>query len=699
MPLSADTGRRDRVGCPGRPGTTSRSESRRERPVRVEDWDMHRLRRGFGPGLGLLVVLGAAAGTWLAAGPGARTLGRLMDDNVLTSAVNGVELGAIATVLVFLRPGNRVGWLLMYAGAANAVTILGEGWALASYQLDLPGRVLMAWLGSWAWVTTLILGGTVLPAIYPTGRAAGRFARWVVRIGWTASLVAGAAVAGLNAPFRSAVPGHRLGPNPVTDGRFQTPLLVVAGAAAVCGVVLVVVTLVWTLRRLHAAGSPEREQLAWLMLSVIPSIVVGFVAPPPVMFAVNLLTALALLVGIVRVQLFDIKLVLRSGLVYGLLLAGAVAAYFVVVDAITLVVPGGLAAHGFAAAAVALLLVPAYRWLTGAVGRLVYGDRDDPVRALGRVGVGLAESPTGAELPAIVEAVAQAVRSPHVAVWSEEGSLLASAGSAPGHPSHEVPLRHGSRDLGRLEVSWRTPRDRLSGADRSLVAALASPVAVAVRAAQLARQVGDSRARVVALRESERRRLRNDLHDGLGPSLSGVALGIEAALRTGDDERLREILGVVHDEVTGLVAEVRHLIDDLGDATPSPGGLVVALRERACSMGALTGIETSVEAGRLPELSPEAEAALHRIATEAITNVVRHADASRVWVRVDADDASVSLEIIDDGVGVGSAPPGVGRASMRERATSLGGTFEAVERSGGGTRVRVVLPAAGAVHA
>ncbi|HET7305791.1 MAG TPA: hypothetical protein VFJ12_14715 [Segeticoccus sp.] len=134
---------------------------------------MHHVRRWGGPVVGLLVVLAAVAGTWLAAGPGGRSLGGLMDDNVLTSAVNGVEIGAIATVLVFLRPGHRVGWLLLYAGAANSVTILGEGWALASYHVDLPGRVLMAWLGSWAWVTTLILGGTALPAIYPSGRPAG----------------------------------------------------------------------------------------------------------------------------------------------------------------------------------------------------------------------------------------------------------------------------------------------------------------------------------------------------------------------------------------------------------------------------------------------------------------------------------------------------------------------------------------------
>jgi signal transduction histidine kinase len=651
-------------------------------------------RRWVGPGLAAAIVLASVAGTWLAVGPGERSLRRLMDDNVLTNAVNGIEIGLIAGILTFLRPGNRVGWLLAYAAAANALAILGEGWALASYHVDLPGRTLMAWLASWIWVTALILGATVLPAIYPTGRAVGRFGRWVVRLGWGSSLLAGAAVALLDDSFRAAVPGHDVGHNPLSGGALQPVFVGLAAVAAVAGLLLVVATLVWTLRRLRRAASPEREQLAWLLASVVPAIVVSVVASPPVMFAVNLLTSVALVVGIVRHGLFDIKLVLRSGLLYGLLLAVALAAYVAVVELVTLLTPGSAAARLFAAAAVALLVVPVYRWLAGAVGRLVYGDRADPVRALGRIGRHLGGD-EGVDLPAMAAAVAASVRSPHVQVRGAAGAVLAETGTAPGHPVHEVMLHHAGDQVGVLAVAWRTPTEPLSSADRRLVDALAIPVAVALRAAQLAEELGESRARVLAVRERERRSLRNDLHDGLGPSLSGVALGIEAARRGGDPTRVEEILDVLQTEVNSLVDEVRSLIDDLGPAGLADGGLPTALRSHAEAVNALDGVQVHLRVGTLPALPRPVEVALHRVAGEALTNVVRHAGADRAWLWLEPSAAGVRLVVEDDGRGVAASTPGVGRTSMGDRVAAVGGTLVVADRSGGGTRVEVEIPLVG----
>jgi signal transduction histidine kinase len=651
-------------------------------------------RRWVGPGLATAIVVASVLGTWLASGPGGRSLVRLMDDNVLTNAVNGVEIGVIAGILTFLRPANRVGWLLMYAAGANGLAILGEGWALASYSVDLPGATLFGWIASWVWVTALILGATVLPAIYPTGRAVGRFGRWVVRLGWGTSLLAGAAVALLDDSYRSAVPGHDVGHNPVSGGAAQPLFIGVAAVAAATGLVLVAVTLVWTLRRLRRATSPEREQLAWLLLSIVPSIVVGFVAAPPVMFVVNLLTSVALVVGIVRYRLFDIKLVLRRGLVYGLLIAVAVAAYVAVVELVTLLVPGGLAARLFAAAAVALLVVPAYQRLSAAVGRLVYGDRADPLRALGRIGRQLGQE-DGADLAAMTTAVASSLRSPHVEVRGTDGAVLAQTGPTAGLPFHEVVLRHAGTELGMLAVAWRTSTEPLSRADRRLVEVLAAPVAVALRAAQLAEELGASRARVLAVRERERRSLRNDLHDGLGPSLSGVALGIEAARKGADASRVGAILDVLQAEVNGLVREVRSLIDDLGPAGLEPGGLAIALRSHAEAVSALGGLEVEVHAELLPALPGPLEVALHRVAAEALTNVVRHAHARHAWVLLERGLDNVRLVVADDGRGLGGSLPGVGRTSMEGRVAAVGGGLVVADRPGGGTRVEATIPITG----
>ncbi len=422
---------------------------------------------------------------------------------------------------------------------------------------------------------------------------------------------------------------------------------------------------------------------------MVPSITVAFVAPPGISFVVNVLASLALLVGIVRHQLFDIKLVLRRGLVYGTLLAMAVGGYLAAVAGIAVVTPNGTIPRLFAAAVVALFLVPAYRWLTAAVERVVYGDRADPLRALSRLGVGGDAQPG---LEAMAAAVAASLRSPHVAVRDRQGVLLAESGDATAAVGHLVTLRHGETDLGVLDVATRTLHDRFSRSDRRLIDALAAPVAAAVHASRLAAEAADSRARVVAVREAERRSLRDDLHDGLGPGLSGVALGIEAALRAGDPERMREILGVVHTEVGGLVGEVRGIIDDLGPDGPVDQGLRAALGSHVEALAALTGLEVSLAVGDLPELPRPVEIALYRIASEALTNVVRHAAADRAVVTIDTDPGSVRLEVVDDGIGLRGAPAGVGRTSMAERARGVGGSLVVDDGPRGGTRVTAVVP-------
>ncbi|HET7388769.1 MAG TPA: sensor histidine kinase [Nocardioidaceae bacterium] len=651
-------------------------------------------RRWLGVGGGATVVTASLLGGWLAVAVGGRSLGGLVHDNVANNLINGVLLGAIAGLLLWLRPSNRIGWLMMFAAAANALAILGEGWALASFHVALPGRTLMAWLGSWIWITALPLGATVLPAIYPDGRAVSRFARNLAASSWVASLTLGACLALLDMGYSHVVPGHRLGHNPISHGHFQTPVLVLGAAAAAVSVALVLVTLVWMLRRLWRSRTPEREKLVWLMLAVVPVVATAPVSSPPAMFVVTVLTSLALVVGIVRYQLFDIKLVVRTGLLYALLIGAAILAYFGVVALITLATPPGTIPSLFAAAAVALVVVPAYRFLARAVGRLVYGDRADPVRALGRMSREL----SGADLSGMVGGVATAVRSPYVCLRSPSGQLLADAGTESGHPLHEVTMRHGGREVGTLAVAWRTPVDALSAVDLRLVDALAGPVAVAVAAADLAREVTQSRARVLAVREGERTRLRADLHDGLGPSLSGVALGLEAARTSvgGDTERLTEILDVLHREVESLVTEVRGIIEDLG---PGEVDLLAALRSRATVVSASGGIAVDVtDVGDLAALPGQVAVVAHRIAAEALTNAVRHSGAARVVVSVVADLDRLTLDVADDGCGaVAARPGGVGLTSMRERAESVGGTLTVTASTGQGTRVRAVLPLDGAV--
>jgi signal transduction histidine kinase len=460
----------------------------------------------------------------------------------------------------------------------------------------------------------------------------------------------------------------------------------------------VVVTFVWTLRRLRRAASPEREQLAWLVVSVMPLILGAFFAPPTVMFGLTVVTSVTLVVGIVRHQLFDIKLVLRSGLVYTVLTGLAVGVYFGVVGLITTMTPRGTVPTLFALATVGLVLVPSHRMLQRSFGRLVYGDRADPLRALSRVAEGIrvvnAEDPSG--LRPMVDGIAAALRSPYVALHGTDGSALAVVGTLADHPHHMVELEYSGRPVGRLTVAGRTPRDRLGAADRRLLAALAGPVAAAIGANLTARELAESRSRVLAVREGERRRLREDLHDGLGPSLSGVALGLEAARRSVGihPERVPEILDVLHGEVDSLVKEVRGIIDDLG---PGDVDLPRAVRSQVDAVAATGEVTVELaESGDLAGVPGEVAVIAHRIAGEALTNAARHARARTIRVALSAHKDHLVVEVADDGSGaVRNRPGGVGLESMHRRAESVGGALTVSAVPGSGTRVSAVLPLQG----
>lgn len=650
--------------------------------------------RWVGPVLGSVAVGLSITGFWLAVGPGQRALSGMVHDNVVNNAINGVVFGAVGAILLWLRPAHRVAWLMMFVAGANALCIVGEGWTLASFHHDLPWRTTVAWLASWIWVPALPLGTTVLLAVYPTGRATSRIGRIVCRGGWASGIAAGLAVALLDGPYQSVAVGLPLGHNPISGGRWQGPATAVLVVVAIVAITLSLFTMGWTVRRLAVSASPERVQLAWLLLSVLMVLVGVLANNPVVLFVLSVGSTVTMLIGIVRHNLFDALVILRSGLLYGILIGLAVGAYFAIVAAIALVEPPGTIPTLFAIAAVALLVRPAYARTALAVGRVVYGDRDDPVRALGRVGREL-DPGAGTDLDAMVGAIGRAVRSPHVEAFASDGSLVGSSGAARGHPTERVRLPMVGHEPGWLSVAWRTPTDRFGAADRRLLEALAAPAAMAVHATRLSEELAESRAKVAALRDSERRSLRADLHDGVGPSLSGIALGIEAAVRSESEGRTREILGVVHHEVEALVMEIRSIIDDLDPGGFVPGNLEGALREHAWAVASLADLQVEVLVEPLGVVSEQVEVTLYRIATEGLTNVVRHAEAGHAVVRLWRDGQEVLMTVEDDGRGVGAAPEGVGRGSMRDRATAAGGTLEVLGRPGGGTRLTLALPADG----
>jgi signal transduction histidine kinase len=348
--------------------------------------------------------------------------------------------------------------------------------------------------------------------------------------------------------------------------------------------------------------------------------------------------------------------------------------------------PGAVAAAGAAVG-----LAPARDRLQRAADRLVYGERRDPLRAVTLLGTRVA---TGGELdllPGALNSVVAAVHAPGAMVTAPDGRVLTAIGVDPAGGA-VLPMMFGGRLVGELRVAPRRPGEQYTAAESRLLAALALQVAVVVRAVGLTEALEAERDRVVAATATERDRLRGDLHDGLGPSLSGVALGLQAlsdSVEAGDRAASGALLERIRDEVTVAVTEVRSIIDGLRPTALDRLGLPDAIRRHASTVSATVPVR--VDAADLPALPPTVENAAYRITTEALTNVARHARAQEVQVTLSATDSALELTVSDDGCGVGTATAGVGLTSMRRRAETLGGRL-GLTSGPTGTTITASLP-------
>jgi signal transduction histidine kinase len=264
---------------------------------------------------------------------------------------------------------------------------------------------------------------------------------------------------------------------------------------------------------------------------------------------------------------------------------------------------------------------------------------------------------------------------------------VARSGTPGRGAAEEFPLVFAGELIGRLLIE--TSEEPLTAAERRLLTGLLAQVAAAGHAVSLAGDLHRSRERLVGAAEEERRRLRRDLHDGLGPALAGVVLGLQRARRhmAVDTEAAAEQMDVLTGQTQAAVAEVRRLVYGLRPPALDELGLIGALGEQAGSLG---GIEVR---GEVPELPAAVEVALYRIALEAMTNTVRHARCSRAEVELRTVPGGLCLEISDDGVGLPEGyRAGVGITSMRERAAELGGTCSIEPRIPHGTVVRASFP-------
>jgi len=481
-------------------------------------------------------------------------------------------------------------------------------------------------------------------------------------------------------------------------------------------------------RYLRVSGPTERQQTKWFVAAVAFGpiyLLTGLFGIAPglseaqtnfvglhLQYAWLVFLPLGVGIGVLRRGLWGADPIINRTLVYGALTISIILLYVLVVGGLSALFQSSdsVLLSALVTGVIAFLFQPLRQRLQRAVNRLMYGDRDDPATVLARLGQRLETTiAPEATLNTIAETVAQTLKVPYVAIeLTPEDDRPTTAE----YPSREAvlrppsvvrfPLIYQSETLGQLLVAPRAPGEAFSLADRRLLEQIAQQAAPAVHAYRLTADLHRSRERIIVAREEERRRLRRDLHDELGPTLASQTFKLDAALDWFDRDPVaaRKLLGEVKAQTQATVADIRRLVYELRPPALDELGLVGALRAHVQSLSAANGLHVTVDAPRgLPPLSAAVEVAAYRIALEALTNVVRHAQASACQVHLAVVEESLQLDIADDGLGLPhEAQAGMGLTSMRERADELGGTCVIENRPGGGMRVYAELPITPSAH-
>jgi signal transduction histidine kinase len=405
-------------------------------------------------------------------------------------------------------------------------------------------------------------------------------------------------------------------------------------------------------------------------------------------------------VAVLQRRLYDIPLVVDRSLTYGALSLAIAAIYALVVGGVGVMLrqPGAAWLAWLGAAVVAVTFAPLRDAVQRGANRLVYGQWSRPAEVVARTSSRLRDaSDIPGLLQSLVDELGSGLALDYVAVSDTAGTVLAQHGS-PGDDTDELPVIAYGAQVGTLTWTHR----RLREGDRALLRELATQLGTVVHAMTMLETVRASQERLVFAGEEERKRLRRDLHDGLGPTLAALTLRVDT-LRNGlRGSESRASIGAdgldaalldLRRGIQTTVADVRRIVEGLRPSALDELGLADAVEELAARMAAGSGLAIEVHAGQLAPMSAAAEVAAYRIVQEALNNAVQHARATRVVVTLATHGSELVIAVADDGTGaVAPRANGVGLLSMRERASALGGELHIDAVRGRGTTITARLP-------
>lgn len=581
---------------------------------------------------------------------------------IVTFLVDGLGFAAAGVSLLSRREGRDCSWatlaagLLLLAGAAtatvglphaDAVGVAGFVLALPVAALAYPDRSLGTWLARGEAAVLLALGVVALTQIGDAGAIA--------------------------------------------------TLIALQATVLVCDV--------WW--RTERSAGDARRSLLWLFLGLGFSTIVGghvtFLVDGgkgrtvdslalSAALVVTLVVPLTMTIGALAPRLRDVRQLISQTVLYLVMLELSLSLFIGAIAAARLW--GGEPNEqvlGLFAIALAAGFHPATRLVRRVLDDVLFGGTADPIATMTAFGANLRSD---TDPTSWAEGLRAALALPRVEIWQGD-DLVGAAGQA-GELTHTTPLVAGEADIGRLVVGLPGDATTLPGPTVGVIALVAAPLARALQAVQLAEQLRESREHVVTALEEERRRLRRDLHDGLGPVLAGVGYTADAARNVvrSDPDQAEELLGLLRADAASAIADIRRIVVGLRPPALDELGLVGAVRQQTARLQGSAGRPFDVqvvETAPLPALPAAIEVAAYRIAVEGVTNASRHSSAGRVMAEFAVDGGQLVVTVTDDGPGGATWRPGVGLSSMRERCEQVGGILD-VGPTGEGGRVRARLP-------
>jgi signal transduction histidine kinase len=644
------------------------------------------------------------------------------------AALIAVTFATVGAVVASSRREHPLGWLFLVIGVLIALQSFGQEYGVyAAFgpAAPLPGATIALWLNNWMWVTWVFPIGTFGLLLFPDGRLPSPRWRPVLWLSAVAIAVESAALALKPGPLE-AYPQRA---NPVGITVLRAPLEVAENVAIMLLMLCLLLSVASAIVRRRRADPETRARLRWFLLG--GSLIVGALflniaesylperVPGVAVFVAVGLFPVVLGMGILRYRLFDIDLVIRKTVVYAVLAVVITVVYLLLVVALPSVVFGFGADTGFDPVQLAFVFVAAVAFqplrerARRLANRLVYGRRATPYEVLSefseRVGGTFS---TEDVLPRMARLVVESTGATRVVVWLRvrdewrvEARWPAEAPvdeSSPETSGDRVfPVGQGDESLGAITVA-KPPSDPMTEAEERLLEDLATQAGLVLRNVQLTEDLRanlqalrESRQRLVTAQDAERRRLERDIHDGAQQHL--VALAVKLRLLEGLIAKDPDRAAITASELKGQAGEALETLRELARGIYPPlladQGLAAALEAQARR----APVAVTVHPDGIDRYPQEIEAAVYFCTLEALQNVAKYAEATRVDLTLRRIGDTLEFELRDDGRGFDPAttPRGSGLQNMTDRLDALGGSLEVASKPGAGTTVTGRVPVAG----